>query len=108
MEASFADGYNGKEFDNNTRFEWIELAAEQKLRTKHLQNKIHQAKEKERLQVTYLPCYFCDKGDEEVLEFVILSRDPNSSKRTADQYMFHKECYYRIKELIDSSRTKHA
>ena len=99
-QASFVDSYdeNKKEFATDKRFEVIEEAAARNISTRQLKDEIQETKEKDKTPQTKVICDFCKKETSRYQRYVFFAP---GSRKEADKFKFHEDCYKRILKYIE-------
>lgn len=107
-EASYIDPFNGKkqQFDGIKRFELMEEASINRTTVQEMKQKVKRQKLFEGTEETIIPCNLCGKNDREILQYIILAKSKNSSRRTADNLDLHEDCYLIVRQLIEDERKR--
>jgi hypothetical protein len=97
--ASFADSYSEKQnkFLTNTRFKWVEKAADNSLSTRQLLAQINEYKDKRTLKPGVAECRFCMKPTGTTMEYIFYSP---GSRTPAEKMKLHRNCYPDVINLI--------
>lgn len=93
FQAMQADPYDRKTqiFKDNSRFEWLSKAIDQRWTTRKLNEEIMRKKKVKELG-TALPCDWCQKIDEDIVPFNFY----NSKTKHVDHMSFHEICYQEL------------